>query len=411
MYAPLRWCSNFRASYYACFAFNPQHNFSVFLFDSLVYTNFTMKTLLKELIQAESTPEKGELAAAEVVLESFRQSGIESHIDTWEQNRANVVAHLKSAGTKPGLLFACHLDVVSPGEATWTYPPFDAVETGGRMYGRGSTDMKGGTAAAVTAIRRIVESDTKLKGDLIFVASAGEETDSCGAERFVKSYDPMPALVGVVIPEPTDFAPVTAHRGMLWLEVTTTGKAAHSSTPHLGVNAIDSMRRILNELDHYEIPVEPHELLGECSMSINTIEGGKTMNVVPDKCSIRIDIRTLPNQDDQRTLDDLKQIFAKLKSDDPQFEASVFVIRRMQPLETDRDCCFVRDLCKVVGAEQTKAVGFTTDGPFFAKLGAPVVIFGPGKPSLCHKPDEYIDIVDVEKAVEYYTTMILNFLG
>lgn len=370
-----------------------------------------MKTLLKELIQAESTPEKGELAAAKVVLESFRQSGIESHIDTWEQNRANVVAHLKSAGTKPGLLFGCHLDVVSPGEATWTYPPFDAVEADGKMYGRGSTDMKGGTAAAVTAIRRIVESDTKLQGDLIFVASAGEETDSCGAERFVKNYDPTPALAGVVIPEPTDFVVVTAHRGMLWLEVSTIGKTAHSSTPHLGINAITSIRRFLNALDHYEIPVGPHDLLGKCSMSVNTIEGGKALNVVPDKCRIGIDFRTLPNQDDQRTIADLEQIFAKLKSDDPQFDATISVIRQVKAIETDRHCDFVNALSEAVGAKETSAIGFTTDGPSFAKLGAPVVIYGPGKPSLCHKPDEYIDLADVEKAVEYYTSMILSFLG
>ncbi len=383
-----------------------------------------VKTLLQKLIQAESTPEKGELAAAEVVSASFRQSGIESHIDTWEQNRANVVARVEGVspsnrgqdardtdGHKPGLLFACHLDVVEPGEAAWTYPPFDAVETDGRIYGRGSTDMKGGTAAAITAIRRIVESNTPLKGDLIFVASAGEETDSCGAERFVSNYGPMPSLAGVVIPEPTDFAVVTAHRGMLWLEVSTTGKTAHSSTPHLGVNAITSMRRFLNELDRYEIPVGPHDLLGKCSMSVNTIEGGKALNVVPDKCRIGIDFRTLPHQDDQRTIADLEQIFAKLRSDDPQFEAAISVIRQVQAMETDRDCDFVEALGAAIGTEETSAIGFTTDGPSFAKLGAPVVIFGPGKPSLCHKPDEYIDLADVEKAVEYYTSMILSFLG
>jgi succinyl-diaminopimelate desuccinylase len=411
MYAPLRRCSDFRAFYYVRFTFDPQHNFSVFLFDSPVYTTFTMKTLLKELIQAESTPEKGELAAAEVVSASLRQSGVESHIDTWQQNRANVVAHLKSSGGKPGLLFACHLDVVEPGEAAWTYPPFEAVETEGRIYGRGSTDMKGGTAAAVTAIRRIVDSGTPLQGDLIFVASAGEETDSCGAERFVSSYGQTPELAGVVIPEPTDFAVVTAHRGMLWLEVSTTGKTAHSSTPHLGFNAITSMRRFLNELDRYEIPAGPHELLGACSMSINTIKGGKALNVVPDKCSIGIDFRTLPNQDHQRMITDLEQIFGKLKSDDPQFEATVSVIRQVQAMETDRHCDFITSVRAVVGTDETSAIGYTTDGPYFSRLGAPVVIFGPGKPSLCHKPDEYIDIVDVEKAVEYYTAMVLNFLG
>ena len=390
-----------------------------------------MKTLLKELIQAESTPEKGELAAAEVISRSFRQSGIESHIDVWHQNRANVVARVEGVSPsirgqhrkasqkgdardtdrrKPGLLFACHLDVVGPGEATWTYPAFGAVETDGRIYGRGSTDMKGGTAAVVTAIRRIVDSRTELQGDVLFVATAGEETDSCGATRYVDNIGQVPRLAGVIIPEPTDFALVTAHRGMLWLEITTTGKAAHSSTPHLGVNAIASMRHILDALDNYEVSVEPHELLGECSMSVNTIEGGKAMNVVPDRCRIGIDFRTLPGQDHRRILADLEGILAKLKSGRPQYEAAVSVIRQVSPLETDRHCDFVEALYAAVGAEETKAVGYTTDGPCFASLGAPLVIFGPGQPSLCHKPDEYIDIVDLEKAVEYYTAMIRSFL-
>ncbi|MHC4629157.1 MAG: M20 family metallopeptidase, partial [Planctomycetota bacterium] len=244
-----------------------------------------MKELLKGLIEAESTPEKGELAAAEVISAELGRCGVDSVIDSWDRARANIVAHVKSEGSRAGLLFACHLDVVGPGEAAWRHPPFAAVGSDGRIYGRGSVDMKGPTAAVVTAIRRIVESGARLKGDLIFLACAGEETDSCGAIRFVNDHGELPELAGVIVPEPTDFAVVTAHRGMLWLEVTTKGKAAHSSTPQLGVNAINSMRLVLNELEGYEIPVEPHELLGECSMSINTIAGGKAPNVVPDKCS------------------------------------------------------------------------------------------------------------------------------
>ena len=374
-----------------------------------------MKELLKKLIQAETTAEKGELAAAEVISAEFRRSGIDSTIDTWDQTKANIVAHVKSAGCRAGLLFACHLDVVGPGEASWKHPAFTAVESDGKIYGRGSVDMKGGTAAAVTAIRQIVDSGIKLQGDIIFAAVAGEETDSAGARRFVDAKGWLPelapkGLAGVVIPEPTDFEIVTAHRGMLWLEVATTGKAAHSSAPQLGVNAIGSMRLILNELENYEIKTEPHKLLGTCSMSINTIAGGKTMNVVPDKCSIGIDIRTLPGQDHQAIIAGLEEICAKLRADNKQFEAAVSVIRQMQSMETESDCDFVRVFCSVVRTDKTKAVGFTTDGPYFTSLGSPVVIFGPGKPHLCHKPDEYIDVADLEKGVEHYKNIILKFL-
>jgi succinyl-diaminopimelate desuccinylase len=369
-----------------------------------------MKELLKNLIQAETTAEKGEINAAKVISAEFSQSGIDSQINSWDRNRANITVHLKSAGQRAGLLFACHLDVVGPGETAWEHPAFMAFESNGKIYGRGAVDMKGGTAAAVTAIRQIVDSGIELKGDIIFAAVAGEETDSAGAKRFISDKDWLGELVGVVIPEPTDFQVVTAHRGMLWLEVTTKGKAAHSSAPQLGVNAINSMRLILNELENYKIKAESHERLGDCSMSINTITGGKAMNVVPDKCSVGIDFRTLPEQDHQGIIADLEEICSRLKVDNEQFEASISVLRQVQPMETDCSSDFIRDFCSIVGAEKTVAVGYTTDGPYFALISSPVVIFGPGKPHLCHKPDEYIDITDLEKGVEYYKNIIRKFL-
>ena len=263
----------------------------------------------------------------------------------------------------------------------------------------------------------------------------------CGAKRFVRdcggiselapldtgsfghegghpeSY--LTGLAGIVIPEPADFEVITAHRGLLWLKVTTRGKATHGSTPELGVNAIASMRAVLDELENYKIRFEPHppaflrkqEGGGECSMSINTIAGGKAINVVPDKCDIGIDIRTLPAQNHQDIIADFQKIFAKLKQKNPEFDADVSIVREVGALETDSNCDFVKEFCSAVGVSETKAVGFTTDGPHLAVLGAPVVILGPGKPEVCHKPDEYIDICDLEKAVEYYKNIILKFLS
>jgi succinyl-diaminopimelate desuccinylase len=134
-------------------------------------------------------------------------------------------------------------------------------------------------------------------------------------------------------------------------------------------------------------------------MSINTIAGGKALNVVPDKCSIGVDIRTLPAQNHQDIIANLKTIFTELKAENPQFDAEVSVIRQVESMETDRNCDFVKDFCSAVGIDKTTA-----------SIGAPVVIFGPGKPGVCHQPNEYIDIADVEKAVEYYKKIILRFL-
>jgi len=370
-----------------------------------------MKGLLKKLIRADTTVEKGELAAAEIISAEFASFGVDSRIDAWNTNRANITTQIKSTGRKGTLLFASHLDIVGPGEVSWENPPFAAIESKGRIYGRGAVDMKGAIAAIVTAIGQIVRSGTKLQGDIIFFAGAGEETDSCGTGKFISEHKGrLPRLAGVVITEPTDFEIVTAHRGMLWLKVTTKGKTAHSSAPKLGINAISSMKSLLDELENYQISAESHKLLGNCSMSINTISGGKEINVIPDSCSIGIDIRTLPSQNNQQLIDDFKGIIAKLKQTNPDFDADVSFIREVEALETNNNCNFVQDICSCLKTNQTRAVGFTTDGPHFASLGAPVVIFGPGNPQLAHKPDEYIEIDDLDKAVKYYKNIILRFL-
>jgi len=363
------------------------------------------------LIQAEATLDNGELAAANVLAEYLSGQGINCRIDKWDRNRANFVAHVKSSAERPALLFAAHLDVVPAGDGQWKLPPFEAVEADGRIHGRGAADMKGPMASLAAAIAEVVKEGAELKGDLILAATAGEETDSCGTKRFIeKEALSLPRLAGVIIPEPTDFDVVTGHRGMLWLEVTTLGKSAHGSMPHLGVNAIGLMNSLLNRLHDYKLPCTEHPLLGKCSVSVNEIHGGKATNVVPDRCSINIDIRTVPGQTHQNVISDLEAICRELKASDSRFEAHIDTVKSVPPLETDVDSTFVKSFCEVVGAGKIGAVGFATDGPFFAELGGPVVIFGPGKPDVCHKPDEYIDIADLEKGAELYKNIILKIL-
>jgi len=369
-----------------------------------------MKELLQELIQAESTSDAGELAVSEVISDEFSRYGIDCRIESWDQKRANCTAHVKSTGKKKALLFVCHHDVVPPGEATWNHPPFSGLEQGGKVFGRGATDMKGGIAAAITAIGQIVTQGIPLQGDIVFAATAGEETDSCGIKRFMENSAWLPELAGAVIPEPTGFDIINAHRGLLWLNISTAGKTAHGSAPHLGVNAIDSMKRVLNALDHFRIDVEPHAHLGSCSMSINTIQGGKALNVVPDQCSLGVDIRTLPLQDHQTLIQRLEDMLAKLGKEQTDFDADISIARSVPALETDADSEFVQRFKQAVDIEKLKAVGYTTDGPYLCPLNVPILIFGPGDGSMCHQPNEFICISDVNKAVDYYTAIIKAFL-
>lgn len=369
-----------------------------------------MKKLLKKLIEAETTSDKGELAAAEALQDYFTKNNIDCELTKWDQSRANITAKVNSSGKNKKLVFVCHLDVVPPGEGKWKYPAFSATEEGGRIYGRGSADMKGSTAALATALKEVVESNVELKGDIIVTALAGEETDSCGAKRFIKECGgQLKNVAGIIVAEPTNFEVITAHRGLLWLEIITKGKTAHGSMPQLGINAINSMREFLDELENYDLGNAKDEALGTASMSVNSISGGKAINVVPDSCSVKIDMRTLPGQGHEGIINNFKKIFDRLKSANSDFDAEISIVRDVEALMTDNNR-FVREFCEVVGCEKTITAGFCTDGPFFANLGAPVVIFGPGHGELCHQLDEYIEIKDLEKAVKKYTTIIKNFL-
>ena len=370
-----------------------------------------MKELLKKLIEAKSTPDVGEINCANVLADFFLAANLEQKVDVWDSNRANLIARLESTGQKPALLFVSHLDVVPAEKWGWHFPAFVATEHDGKIFGRGSCDMKAGIAAAAVAMTEILQSKVRLKGDIIFAATAGEETDSAGIKRFLESFVKNKSeICGVIVTEPTNFEIGTAHRGLLWLEIKTKGKTAHGSMPQLGINAIELMRAFLNELAHYDITAHPDKLLGSASMSVNKIIGGAATNIVPDMCSAQIDIRTLPGQNHSRIVKDFEGIFSKLSKQNPDFCAELKILRDVTALHTDPDCEFVSQIKQLINKGEVKATSFATDAPFIAELNIPVVVFGPGNPELCHKPDEFIETENLQKGVDFYKKIILHFL-
>jgi succinyl-diaminopimelate desuccinylase len=180
--------------------------------------------------------------------------------------------------------------------------------------------------------------------------------------------------------------------------------------PQLGVNAVLKMNALLNRLSKWQVPHTPHLLLGGCSVSPNCIQGGNATNIVPDQCTLEIDIRTLPGQDHLAIIDNLKNLCDDIQKHDPDFKAEISAIRTVDAMETPADSPFVSAVCKATGIDETQAAGFTTDGPHFEKLNAPVLIFGPGDGSLCHKPDEFIEIKDLEEARQLYNIIADSLL-
>jgi succinyl-diaminopimelate desuccinylase len=366
-----------------------------------------MKELLKQLIQAAPTHGSGERKAAEVLVHYFRSHGIEAVADTWGANRANVIARLPSSRQKPALLFAAHLDVVPADPAQWHFEPFAGIEQDGQIFGRGATDMLGGLAAAAAALADIASAAIPLKADVVLAATAGEETDSCGAFRFVQSASRfLGPLAGIILPEPTNQNILTAHRGLLWLQITAYGRSAHGSMPQQGINAIEKMTPLLNRLLDWQIPHTPHPLLGPCTKSINQIHAGTATNIIPDTCRLELDIRTLPGQSQQILVQQIQTLLDQQKARDPQFRADLSILRQCDALETSPESPFVRSVCQALQIQHTQVAPFTTDGPHFRPLCPNIIILGPGNPTVCHKPDESISLNDLQKARQMYVQII-----
>ncbi len=367
-------------------------------------------SLTRELVKIKTVnPPGDELPAAEFLASWMEKHGYEVHIQKIEKNRGNVVGIIKGAGEKQPLILNGHLDVVPAGRIEdWTYDPFSAEIVENKIYGRGSADMKGAVAAMVVAGYMLAKENVKLKGDLIVSAVAGEEVNSIGAKHFAETKW-FKNSMGIVIGEPTAMDLVVAHKGALWVKIKTYGKAAHGSLPHLGVNAIIHMTEVIRKLTEYRFKYEPVKLLTPPTMNIGTIKGGIKTNVVPDYCEITVDMRTLPTQKHEEIIDDFKNILKELKEKIPSFKAEIEVVNNRRPLLTDPSSPLVLEAKKAyketLGIEpEAKGVTYYTDASeFLLHSGCPpIIIIGPGRIELAHRPNEYIEIDMLSKALKYY---------
>jgi succinyl-diaminopimelate desuccinylase len=267
----------------------------------------------------------------------------------------------------------------------------------------------------VVAIEAIHRTGVPLRGDLLFAGTAGEEVDSMGAQRLVQQQK-LSEVGFMVIGEPTTNRVFTAEKGVLWLELNTKGKTAHGSMPHLGVNAIMHMNKLLQALTAAHIPYQRHPLLGDFTMNVATITGGVKTNVVPDACRVTIDTRTVIGQDHQQILDTVRQLIDRLCAEDPTFHAEVRTVTERVPLDIPFDDtqvqAFIRIRDHVTGQSSTPtAATYATDGSVFVPAyNAPMVICGPGLPEKAHQPNEYVDIARLSEAARIYTLAALALL-
>lgn len=372
--------------------------------------------LTQDLVRIRTiNPPGDEAKAATFVADWMKQNDLAAELVSHaEDGRASVVGGLDGQGERRAVLFSGHLDTVPAGD-NWERKVLAADIDDGKIWGLGTTDMKAGVAAMLVAMRAVKRSGATLKGNLLFAGTAGEEVESMGARELVREQK-LDDVGFMVIGEPTANRVITAEKGVLWLELQAKGQTAHGSMPHLGVNAIAHMSRLLEALQAEDIPYEAHPLLGDFTMNIATIEGGVKTNVVPDACRVTIDTRTVIGQDHQQILDTVRQLIDRLCADDPSLHIEVRSINERVPLDIPFDDPYVqtfvrqRDLVTSDASVPTAAT-FATDGSVFVPAyDAPMVICGPGLPEKAHQPNEYVEISRLVESARIYTLAALDLL-
>src|SRR5919106_2086095 len=306
--------------------------------------------LLTECVQLPTVnPPGNEKLAADWLAAQLERKGFSPRVDDLGGNRANIVTVLPGTGKKPALVFNGHLDVVPVGDTPWTHEPFAGVQANGRLYGRGTSDMKSGLMAMVMAVDALKQAAVPLKGDLILSGVADEESTALGAKAWVQAGG-LQGVGAIVIGEPTDLEVYIAEKGACWLEITTYGKTAHGSMPDLGINAVMHMTTALHALTRLSLPFQPHPLFDQPTMNVGTIAGGNKTNVVPDRCTATIDLRTLPGMRHEDLLREIRQTLDGLRQGLPHFTYEMLVIAERAPVASDPQASIVETALAILEA-------------------------------------------------------------
>lgn len=327
--------------------------------------------------------------------------------------RPNVVAVLPGVDPARGrsLLLNGHTDTVG---AAGMAAPFTPVRRGERLYGRGTSDMKAGLAAMVGAVAAVLDAGVRPRGDVLLTFAIDEEDASIGTARIARTRRADAAIVT----EPTGLRICVAHKGFVWAAIRTQGRAAHGSDYAAGIDAILRMGRVLQaveRLDREVLSRRSHPLLGRPSMHASVITGGEGPSTYPPSCTLVLERRTLPEETANDVRAELEAVLARLRGDDPLFQATLEVTLARPGLEVDRDASIVRSLHDAVARRlgtPPEYVGLSAwfDAAVLAEAGIPTVIFGPTGAGW-HAAEEYVDVPSVAACAEVLAQTIVDFCG
>lgn len=371
----------------------------------------------RALIAAPSeNPGGTEDEAAVVAADILSGLGARVTVVRGDAGRPSVVATIGD-GDGPCLAWNGHLDVVPAGSLdTWDHPPFEGVVEDGRLIGRGASDMKGPIGAALAAAAALQRAGIPIAGELTFHLAADEELAGIHGTKVLWEGGYL-TQDAAIIGEPSELKVGLAERGGAWLTATAHGKAAHGSQPHRGVNAITSMSRFLLRLSE-ALPDIEHPLVGSPTVNTALITGGSAPNVVPDRCSVDIDRRTIPGETDPELVRrPFQELAERIRSEHPEVDINVVVREWTDAAESPADSA-IATLARAAVAAETGApaedVGFTgiTDARFYinqAKI--PAIILGPGSLTVAHTANEWAPVDELVAGARIYARIFAGFAG
>jgi len=353
----------------------------------------------------------GEGACAELLAVTLADWGFAVELVDSRPGRPNVIARIGGGRGGRSLMLNGHLDTVDV--AGMTHAPFTPEERGGRLYGRGATDMKAGIAAMCAAAAQASLAD--LAGEVVIAAVVDEEFESLGTRTVLAAGVSAHAAI---VTEPTRLAIAPAHRGFAWATVTVDGRAAHGSRYDLGVDAITHAALLLAELEEHGRAVltkRTHPLLGHASLHAGTISGGTGISTYPDRCVFTVERRTIPGERGSDFSAEIEAAIARVRARVPGFRATVSSDLVQEPNDVPLDHAIVAALqsaCAATGAAApVEGLSCWTDAALLTAAGIPAICYGPGDIALAHAVEEYVATDEIARATAVLTRLVTDWCG
>jgi acetylornithine deacetylase len=371
--------------------------------------NLKQLIALPSISSADPNLDTSNQPVLDLLAEQLSDLGFSIEIQPVDDNKANLIATL---GSGPGgLVLAGHTDTVPYDDTQWISDPFTVTERDNRLYGLGTTDMKGFFAVALEAISQVLDQQNQLQQPLILLATADEETSMAGARALAAAGKPKARYA--VIGEPTDLKPVRMHKGVMMESIALEGRSGHSSNPNLGHSALDAMHSVIGELmqlreqwgRQYQNPA--FEVILP-TLNLASIHGGDAPNRICRHCELRFDVRLLPGMNNNDVRRSIQQCVHKVLEGShitPTFESLFEGVSAFLEPETSELVQFAEQLT----GHRAISAGFATEAPFMQQLGMQTIVMGPGSIDCAHQANEYLPLEQIEPGVDLLKSLIQRY--